>query len=357
MQTGIAIYLGLDNTFEENLTLIDTAAACGVQRIFTSFHIPETDIATFKTEVGSIFKAAKRKQLEIISDISPSMLRLLGIEKFSLSAFQFLGITTLRLDDGYSNEEIARLSRNSQKIRIQLNASTITAKTLMELLQSQANFSNIDALHNFYPREATGLSEETLVRKNAMLHKAGIKVGAFIPSRNRRRSPLKAGLPTLEMHRDFDVSLAARHLSAIGLDSIFIGDSLPSNEELKTLMHIEKNIVMIKAQLTTRNLFLQKLLRSPFTARLDEARDAIRAQESRLMLNDHIIEPENNKVRPYGAITLDNKEYLRYMGELQIIQRPQPADPRVNVVGRVLAEEEFLLNYIIPGRRFGFDFI
>ena len=122
-------------------------------------------------------------------------------------------------------------------------------------------------------------------------------------------------------------------------------------------MHIEKNIVMIKAQLTTRNLFLQKLLRSPFTARLDEARDAIRAQESRLMLNDHIIEPENNKVRPYGAITLDNKEYLRYMGELQIIQRPQPADPRVNVVGRVLAEEEFLLNYIIPGRRFGFDFI
>ena len=125
------------------------------------------------------------------------MLRLLGIEKFSLSAFQFLGITTLRLDDGYSNEEIVRLSRNSQKIRIQLNASTITAKTLMELLQSQANFSNIDALHNFYPREATGLSEETLVRKNAMLHKAGIKVGAFIPSRNRRRSPLKVGLPTL----------------------------------------------------------------------------------------------------------------------------------------------------------------
>ena len=88
MQTGIAIYLGLDNTFEENLTLIDTAAACGVQRIFTSFHIPETDITTFKAEVGSIFKAAKRKQMEIISDISPSMLRLLGIEKFSLSAFQ-----------------------------------------------------------------------------------------------------------------------------------------------------------------------------------------------------------------------------------------------------------------------------
>ena len=47
MQTGIAIYLGLDNTFEENLALIDSAAACGVQRIFTSFHIPETDITAF----------------------------------------------------------------------------------------------------------------------------------------------------------------------------------------------------------------------------------------------------------------------------------------------------------------------
>lgn len=357
MQNGIAIYLGLDNTFEENIELIDTAASYGIQRIFTSFHIPETDLPVFKAQAGAIFKAAKRKNMEIISDISPMMLNLLGIEKFSLSALQFLGITTIRLDYGYSNDEIAKLSRNSQKIRIQLNASTITPKILMDLHKSEANFANIDALHNYYPREGTGLSEETLVRKNALLHKAGIRVGAFVPSHNRRRSPLKAGLPTLEMHREFDVSLATRHLAAIGIDSIFIGDSLPSKTELQILANTQEDMIRIKAHLSTTSPFLQNLLKTPFTARIDEARDAVRAQESRLLLDGHSIEPENAKVRSYGAITIDNKDYLRYMGELQIIKRPQPADKRVNVAAQLLPEEDFLVNYIIPGRKFSFEFV
>jgi uncharacterized protein len=357
MQTGIAVYIGLDNSFEENLHLIETAAKLGVQRLFTSFHIPETDTSLFKKQIGDILRVARQHRMEVISDVSPSTLNLLGIDKLNLSAFHFLGIRTLRLDYGYGTDEIAHLSQNQQHIRIQLNASTITGKILTELLHKQANFANIDALHNFYPREGTGISEETLVRKNAMLHKAGIRIGAFIPSQYRRRSPLKAGLPTLEMHRDFDVSLAARHLAAIGISSIFIGDSLPSEEELKTLTSIKSDQITLKAQLFTENLFLKKLLRSTFTSRIDEARDAIRSQESRLMLDGHILEPENNRIRSYGTITLDNKDYQRYMGELQIIKRPQPADKRVNVVARILHSDEFLINYIIPGRKFSFEFI
>lgn len=143
----------------------------------------------------------------------------------------------------------------------------------------------------------------------------------------------------------------------MGISSIFIGDSLPSEEELKILASIKSDQITLKAHLFTENLFLKKLLRSTFTSRIDEARDAIRAQESRLMLDDHILEPENNKMRSYGTITLDNKDYKRYMGELQIIKRPQPADKRVNVVARILHTDEFLINYIIPGRKFAFEFI
>ena len=197
MKTGIAIYLGLDNTFEENIQLIETAAKYGVQRIFTSLHIPETDKNMLKKQIAEVLNVAKKNNMEVISDISPATLEILGIEKFSLSAFQFLGIQTLRLDYGYDADQITKFSHNTKKIRIQLNASTITARLLMELMKLGANFANIDALHNFYPREGTGISEETLVRKNSLLHKAGIRVGAFIPSQNRRRSPLKSGLPTL----------------------------------------------------------------------------------------------------------------------------------------------------------------
>jgi uncharacterized protein len=356
MQTGISIYPGLDNSFEENAQLIDTASQNGITRLFTSFHIPETNISRFKAELGELLHFAHQHHMEIISDVSPGTLKLLGMERFRLSSFQLLGIHTLRLDYGYSIEEIAELSRNTQHMRIQLNASTITSKILTDLLIQKADFDNIDALHNFYPREGTGLSEETLVRKTAMLHKAGIQVGAFIPSQYRRRSPLRAGLPTLEMHRCCSLSLAARHLAAMGMDSIFIADSLPSDEEIQTLSRLRDKQVTLHAKLLTNDTLQIELLKHTFTSRVDEARDAVRTQESRTFLTDTIL-PENTKIRPYGAVTIDNKDYLRYMGELQIIKRPQPADKRTNVAAQVLNDDTFLINYIVPGKKFSFEFI
>ena len=167
MQTGISIYPGLDNTPKENLQLIESAAKLGITRIFTSLHIPETDHSALKEEFSAIVQAARSHDMEIISDISPETLELLGMRHFSLSAFQFMGIHTLRIDYGYGAARVAELSRNTQNMRIQINASTITGKFLTDLLQENANFDNIDALHNFYPREGTGLAEATLVRKTA----------------------------------------------------------------------------------------------------------------------------------------------------------------------------------------------
>ena len=345
MQTGISVYPGLDNTPKENLQLIESAAKLGITRIFTSLHIPETNQSALKEEFNAIVQEARSHDMEIISDISPATLELLGMRHFSLAAFQFMGIHTLRIDYGYGASHIAELSRNTQNMRIQVNASTVTGKFLTELLQENANFDNIDALH-----------EATLVRKTAMLHKAGISVGAFVPCQFRRRSPLRCGLPTLEMHRDFPLSLAARHLAAISMDSIFIGDSLPSPEELETLAAIEDNCVTMRAELSLHEPVQEELLANVFTARLDEARDAVRAQESRALLKaiGRDILPQNQKMRPYGAVTLDNKDYGRYMGELQIIKHPQPADARVNVAAFIPEEEQFLINYIIPGKKFSF---
>ena len=181
MQTGISVYPALDNTPKENLHLIESAAKLGVTRIFTSLHIPETNQRTLKEEFSAIVQTARKYDMEIISDISPATLELLGMRHFSLAAFQFMGIHTLRIDYGYGAAHIAELSRNTQNMRIQINASTVTGKFLTQLLQENADFDKIDALHNFYPREGTGLAEATLVRKTAMLHKAGISVGAFVP--------------------------------------------------------------------------------------------------------------------------------------------------------------------------------
>ena len=68
------------------------------------------------------------------------------------------------------------------------------------------------------------------------------------------------------------------------------------------------------------------------------------------------IRPDNTTTHPIGAITIDNETYGRYMGELQIIRMPQPADPRTNVAAMVDESECNLLQYITPGRKFSFQF-
>ena len=45
METGISVYPGLGGTIQEKTARIERAAALGMTRLFTSFHIPETDPA------------------------------------------------------------------------------------------------------------------------------------------------------------------------------------------------------------------------------------------------------------------------------------------------------------------------
>ena len=355
MSVGISLYLGLGDSLEENTWLIRRAASFGIKRIFTSFLIPETDKERLKDEVGTVLKIARQENLEVIADVSPATLELLGINEFTANTFKMLGISTLRIDAGYDAATIAKLSRNRHNVRIQVNASTMTGNFLTKLISKKTNFQNVDALHNFYPRPGTGLSEETLVRKTVMLHKVGVKVGAFIPGRRKKRAPLFDGLPTLEDHRDMELGLAARHLVALGIDSVFIGDNMPADEEMQELAALKDDCVIVKAKMLTKDTAQQELLEHVFSARTDEARDAIRARESRAMVGAPIL-PENTAPRKVGAITIDNEKYLRYMGELEIIKFEQEADERVNVAAQVNEEEMFLLDYITPGRKFSFKF-
>ena len=356
MNNGIAIYPGLDNTLEENLELITKAAHDGLTRLFTSLHIPETDRPRFKKELGLLLKKARNAGMEIISDVTPDTLNLLDIDVFTPSALKMLGITTLRLDDGFSPEKIAALSNSPPTIRLQLNASTVTRRFLSRLSELGTNFQNIDALHNFYPRPGTGLGEETLVRKNILLHRLGIQVGAFVPSLARPRGPIHAGLPTLEEHRTERAELAARHLVALGCDSIFLADSMPTTKELREIGELPGDQVTITCQSLTTDPIQNEMLKRTYTSRLDEARDAVRATESRAVLKElgGTIHRENAILRPIGAITIDNEGYGRYMGELQIARVPLEADARTNVAALVEESEVNLIQYITPGRRFAF---
>lgn len=350
MENGISIYLGLDNTIEENLQLIKTAHKYGIKRIFTSLHIPETNVNLLQAQLQIVLKTANQYGMEVISDVSPNTLSLLNLDKLDTDKLQEMGISTIRLDFGYSEKDIAALSK---LIKIQFNASTLTKEFLDELKFYHTDFNCIDALHNFYPREGTGLDEAFLLEKNTLLHAYNVKTAAFVPSYNRARSPLKKGLSTLEIHRYKPLSMAINHLSLLKVDSVFIGDSLPTKEEMKTLSALTKDYVTIRAKCLTQNQFIKDLLaKNVFTTRQDAALMAIRTQESRLLCKNEKIYPEYISNRDVGMITMDNINSGRYMGELQIILKEQKQYKAVNIIGKILDSDMILLKYLKPGSKF-----
>lgn len=357
MSYGFSVYFGLDNTKEENIKLLKDAHELGFTRIFTSLHIPEANYDVLKDEVRQFFSLAKDYNMDIISDISPNTFKFLDLQDMDLKGLRDMGVKTIRIDFGYSEKEIAKMSNNKYGIKIQLNASTITEEFFNELDKYSPNYSNVDALHNFYPRVGTGISEECMVEKNSILSKREIKPCAFVQSNNRKRSPLKDGLPTLEDHRGLGVRDAAKHLFALGNKSVFIGDSLPSIDELKDLSNLETEVIELDIEVKTNNEVIIRVLSETYTARTDEARDAIRASESRLLLNGDTIEPFNTTSKKYGDISIDNKNYMRYMGELQILKTNQSEDFRTNIVASVLQKDSYLLKYIHGGKKFNFNIV
>ena len=60
MEKGISIYPGLDNTQEENLELVRSAARLGITRIFTSLQIPETDRDSFTSQLQELLQLADK---------------------------------------------------------------------------------------------------------------------------------------------------------------------------------------------------------------------------------------------------------------------------------------------------------
>lgn len=348
MQNGISIYAGLDYDKKENLSLIKTAAELGFSCLFTSAQIPETsNDEIFFDELTDILTTAVTNGFEIILDVNAE----------SFAQYNIDGIT-LRLDDGFSAKQVAEISRAR---KVQLNASTVAEKFLDDLLELNANFNNISALHNFYPRPCTGLDTYFFDNQNRLLHDVGIKVGAFVPSKDgKRRLPLREGLPTLEDCRNFTTDLSARFLAAFGVDFMIIGDGAPTQEELQAVAAIKDDEIIFQAQLLSNDLTTAEILSRHFTRRADVAKSVIRAVEGRQYLKEvgGKIQPEEPAIeRSFGDVTIDNENFGRYAGEVQIIQDVLPADGRVNIAAHILDEEIFLMGYLKPGQRFSFKFV
>jgi uncharacterized protein len=354
VEKGISVYVGMGDKEEAIREYLLSARQVGYSRIFTSLHIPEADSQNILHEFTNMAKYAKQLGFCITADISPDSFELLGITSGDIDYLFRLGIDTLRLDFGFHFHEIARLIKES-KFNIELNASTIDNKTLCTIVNEGIDINRLRACHNFYPRPETGLSYQLFAEQSQLLHHYGIPVAAFIASQNNPRGPIYEGVPSLEQHRYMNPITAAKHFFASQLvDAVIFGDSFASNEELAGVAALDERSIELAVEIKLGISNMEKaILLARHTNRNDPGEHVIRSQEARSLCHETIMK-RSPLPRVRGAVTIDNVDYLRYMGELQVVCNELPIDARTNVVAQVIQEECFLLEYMKPGCSFCF---
>ncbi len=321
LNLGFSIYLDYyRNQFEliEKIPMENTT-------IFTSLHIKEEMNQNYVEDCLAMIQYFKSRNAKIIADVSNVTLEIFKVQNlFELQ--EKLSLDYLRLDFGFSNEEILEAGK---KMSLVLNASTIT-KEQLEYLKD----IDIIAMHNYYPRIETGLDIEQVEQLNLLLKQYHIPTILFISGKHKRK-PLYHGLPTIEILRNVPESVAYIYAKKKNLaDLIFIGDIGIEESEFENIALFHQGIITLQTNLTSTKIYRN---------RIDSPKRMIRLENTRSM---DVIEPSNTIQRKRGVITMDNKHFLRYQGEIQVVREDLDANPNINVIGEVEKEYHLLLDVI-----------
>ena len=338
---GFSLYL---STFAEQWPSLRAWAGTGAP-IFLSLHISEEFDATYCQRAREICHLLAVSGFRTIADVSVKTLQQFGCCSLTELAKE-LKLWGLRIDYGFTPEEIEEMAT---QMPIVLNASTTSAADARRIA---AMGQEVFALHNFYPRPETGLDEELLLQTTQRLREAGLSVQCFIPGDTLLRGPLHEGLPTLEAHRRVLPSAAFIDMALrFGMEDIFLADPGLSEKEMDRIARFCRDgVICVPAELAEN---WKHLYGKVFTCRIDSPRWLIRFQESRTYsCQGDIVEPKNCVERRRGVITVDNRNYGRYSGELMLIREDLPADGRVNVIGAVPENARLLLDRIGRGAKF-----
>ncbi|MDU5107383.1 MupG family TIM beta-alpha barrel fold protein [Clostridium sp.] len=355
---GISIYLN-NSTIEEIKDYINLASKYGFKRIFTCL-ISATDKNIEETlrEFKEILKVANKNNMEVIADIDPVVFKKLNASIFDLKVFKDMGLSGIRLDMGFSGYEESVMTYNEYGLKIELNISNGT-KYVDNIISYKSNLNNIYGCHNFYPHIYTGLSYDNFISSSKQFKDLGIRTAAFVnsPSAKFGPWPVSEGLCTLEMHRDLPIEVQAKHLFATGLiDDVIIANAFASEEELKALSKINMEMLEFSVELIgdIRDLDKKILLDEFHFNRGDSSEYMARSTQSRVKYKGESFPPYNVVDIKRGDILIDTDLYTRYAGELQLALKDMKNTGKTNVVGKVVDDEIFLLDYIKPWSKFSF---
>ncbi|MGL4798462.1 MAG: MupG family TIM beta-alpha barrel fold protein [Cellulosilyticaceae bacterium] len=340
---GFSAYL---SHFEEQKPFLMQFAHEG-RLVFISLHIPEEIGETFAAKAQEMIGWLKTYGFKIVGDISKRTLTQFGCHSI-VELAEKLELSMLRIDYGFEVDEIIEAGK---KYPLAFNASTVAGEDA-EKIKVQAK--QIVAIHNFYPREYTGLSERQFGVMNQELRAKGVGVMAFIPCMEKSRGPVYAGLPTLEHQRMKNAYVNFMELiQRDDLDGVILGDLGVRQEDADLIRKYEKEKV-ISIPVCFEPPY-EYLYNQTYTIRVDSPDRLLRLQESREFATpgEKII-PYQCKERKRGVITCDNERYGRYSGEIQLLKEALPMDSRVNVIGTIGEAYMELVDFVPNGYKICF---
>jgi len=352
---GISVYPE-HGTLEENKKYIETASKYGFSRIFTCLLSAEGDKEKIVSEFKDLLTYAKEYGFEIIVDVAPHIFKDFGISYDDLSFFKEIGVDGFRLDEGFDGNTEALMTFNPQELMIELNVSTGTAY-LDNIMSHHPDRHKLLGCHNFYPKKRTGLSREHFIKSSEIYKKYGIRVAAFVNSKNASFGPwpVSEGLCTLEEHRSLEIDVQAKDLFYSNLvDDVIIANCFASEEELKKLGELNKALVTLDVNLEMELSEVEEKIafEELHYFRGDRGIYTVRSTMPRVKYKDNEIKARNTRDIKRGDVIIENSNYSRYKGELHIALMDYENEGNSNVIGRVSENNLRFLDIIQAWQKF-----
>jgi len=355
-QIGLSIYPDHSNELADESYLL-LGEKYGFTRIFMSM-LEAKDVQATEDKFKKIISFGNEHGFSTTLDVSPRIFEQLGVSFTDLSFFKKLGVSVLRLDQGFNGITEADLSYNSEGIIIELNMSNDTGY-LDNVLSYQANKPFLYGCHNFYPQVGTGLEDDFFERCSKRFKNRGIHTAAFVSSQQGDQGPwnVNDGLPTRESDRRLPIEVQAKSMFMSGLiDDVIIGNAYADEKELKALSELNRYKLSFSVDPVNKiNDVESKILFDENHYRRGDSNALVaRSTESRVKYRSVVNKPHDNEQQfEVGDILIGNDDFGVYKNELQVVLK-QHSDLRKNKVASIKKEELPLLKYLYPWAKFNF---
>lgn len=355
---GVSIYPE-KSTFEEDKAYLDLAKHYGFSRVFTSLLEISGDSSEVISKFEKIIAYANTIGMETVLDINPSLFTQLDVSYNDLSFFKTLGASAVRLDLGFTGSEEALMTKNPQRLKIEVNMSNGT-KYIDNVMSNEPDRDYLTASHNFYPQRYSALSQEHFEKTTAQFNRYRLHTAAFITAENGELGPwpVQDGLCTLESHRHLPIQTQATHYKLMGsIEDLLIGNAYASEEELKNVAAAYLGShPLLKMAFTDKATEIEKkvILNEIHAYRSDRSAYMIRSSMTRVKYKNEDFPAHTTGPIKKGDVLICNNQMGQYKGETQIALQEMEDDGTRNIVGHIPEENIFLLDFLPTSATFRF---